>query len=219
VLVEELLDRAADVVFSYRLGQDPGFAYVNRAVFAVAGYTPQELYADPLLLVKLVHPMDYPLVRGALQSGVSSASLVVRWVRKDGRPIWVEQRTTSVRNEDGELVAVEGIARAITDPGARAVRMLGDLRADILQGRVLVGGRYVTLTLSELRLLVLLTDPPGRIVSREAIMHALQGSDHVERSRSCETHVSKLRSKIGRDRIETVRGRGYRFRTTTAHPI
>jgi PAS domain S-box-containing protein len=219
VLVEELLDRVADVVFSYRLGKDPGFAYVNRAVFAVAGYTPQELYADPLLLVKLVHPMDYPLVRDALQRGASSASLVLRWVRKDGRPVWIEQRTTSVRNEDGELVAVEGIARAIADPGARAVRMLGDLRVDILRGRVLVGGRSVTLTLSELRLLILLTDPPGRIVSREAMVHALQGSDHLGSRRSCETHVSKLRSKIGRDRIETVRGRGYRFRTTTAHPI
>ena len=214
MLVEELLDRAADVVFSYRLGQDPGFAYVNRAVFAVAGYTPQELYADPLLLVKLIHPMDYPLVRDALQSGVSSASLVVRWVRKDGRPVWIEQRTTSVRSDDGELVAVEGIARTIAEPGTRVVRMLGDLRIDILRGRVLVGGRSVTLTVSELRLLALLTDPPGRIVSREAIMQALQSSGHDGSSRSSEAHVSNLRSKIGGGRIETVRDRGYRFRTS-----
>jgi PAS domain S-box-containing protein len=213
-LIDELLDRVTDVVFSYRLRQDYGFSYVNRAIFAVAGYTPEELYADPFLVVKLVHPTDHPLVRAALRSRAKSASLVLRWVRKDGRPVWIEQRTTSVRSDDGKLVAVEGIARTIAEPGTRVVRMLGDLRIDILRGRVLVGGRSVTLTVSELRLLALLTDPPGRIVSREAIMQALQSFGHDGSSRSSEAHVSNLRSKIGGGRIETVRDRGYRFRTS-----
>jgi DNA-binding response OmpR family regulator len=101
------------------------------------------------------------------------------------------------------------------------VRVLGDIRIDLDRGRVLIGGSSVRLTPSEFRLLVLLTDQPGRTMSRATIMEALWNSSHIGSGRTCEVHISKLRGKIERDpgrppRIETVRGKGYRFVYTGA---
>jgi PAS domain S-box-containing protein len=213
-----LLDRAPDVVFRYRL-QPPGYDYVNRAITRITGFAPDELYADPDSALKLVHTDDRALVHDLLARGAGRVPIVVRWLRKDGSVVWIEQRNTPVFNRAHELVAIEGIAREIVDPtlGSRPhVRVLGDIRIDMDRGRVLIGGNEVNLTPSEFRLLVLLTDQPGRTISRATIMEALWNSSHVGSGRTSEVHVSKLRSKIERDahrphRIETVRGRGYRF--------
>jgi PAS domain S-box-containing protein len=213
-----LIDRAPDVVFRYRV-DPPGFEFVSRAIARVTGFAPEDLYADPASAVRLVHPDDRAIVQDLLARGTGRMPIVVRWVRRDGSVIWVEQRNTPIFNSAHELVAIEGIAREIVDPtvGMRAhVRVLGDIRIDLDRGRVLIAGHNVRLTPSEFRLLVLLTDQPGRTMSRATIMEALWDSSHTGSGRTCEVHISKLRSKIERDsngppRIETVRGKGYRF--------
>ena len=213
-----LVERAADVVFRYRL-HPPGFEFVSRAIVRVTGFTPQQLYADPASALKLVHHDDRAILYELLARGGGRMPIVVRWVRKNGSVVWVEQRSTPVFNRAHELIAIEAIAREVADPTLGShphVRVLGDIRIDLDRGRVLVGGRDVRLTPSELRLLVLLTDQPGRTISRATIMEALWNSSHVGSGRTSEVHISKLRSKIERDsdrpaRIETVRGQGYRF--------
>jgi PAS domain S-box-containing protein len=213
-----LIDRAPDVVFRYRV-DPPGFEFVSRAIARVTGFAPEDLYADPASAVRLVHPDDRAIVQDLLARGTGRMPLVVRWVRRDASVIWVEQRNTPIFNSAHELVAIEGIAREIVDPtvGMRAhVRVLGDIRIDLDRGRVLIAGHNVRLTPSEFRLLVLLTDQPGRTMSRATIMEALWDSSHTGSGRTCEVHISKLRSKIERDsngppQIETVRGKGYRF--------
>jgi PAS domain S-box-containing protein len=212
-----LVNRASDVVYRYRL-QPAGFDFVSNAVARLTGYTPDELYADPTSLLRLVHPNDRPIVHQMLAHGTGRVPVIVRWLRKDGTVVWIEQRNTAVFNRKHELIAIEGIAREITDPanGARAnVRVVGDLRIDMDRARVLIGGREVHLTPSEFRLIVLLTDQPGRTIGRATIMEALWNSAYVGNARTCEVHISKLRTKIERgDRgphIETVRGEGYRF--------
>ena len=213
-----LVDRAPDVVFRYRI-QPPGFEFVSRAITRITGYSPEELYSDPASALKLVHRDDRAIVQELLVRGTGRVPIVVRWVRRDQTVVWVEQRNTPVFNGAHELLAIEGIAREIVDPalGSRPhVRVLGDIRIDLDRGRVLVGGREVRLTPSEFRLLVLLTDQPGRVASRATIMEALWNSSHFGSGRTCEVHISKLRAKIEGDshhplRIETVRGQGYRF--------
>jgi PAS domain S-box-containing protein len=213
-----LVERSPDVIFRYRL-QPPGYEFVSSAIKRVSGFAPEELYRDPASALKLVHQDDRAIVHELLARGTGRVPVVLRWVRKDGAVVWVEQRCTPVFNRAHELVAIEGIAREIVDPtlGARPqVRIVGDLRLDLDRGRLLVGGREVRLTPSEFRLLVLLTDQPGRTVSRATIMEALWSGAHGASSRACEVHISKLRSKIEfdpnrRPRIETVRREGYRF--------
>jgi PAS domain S-box-containing protein/putative nucleotidyltransferase with HDIG domain len=79
------------------------------------GYSPEEHYADPDLMFKLVHPDDLALFERVRAGGVRTGeAILMRWVHKDGRVIWVEQRTTNVYDPAGEIVAIEGIARDVT---------------------------------------------------------------------------------------------------------
>lgn len=213
-----LVNRVSDVVYRYRV-RPPGFEFVNRAITRVTGFTPEDLYSDPSSMVRLVHPNDRAIVHEVLARGTGRVPVIVRWLRKDGSVAWIEQRNTPVYNRRRELVAIEGIAREIVDPtlGSRPhVRIIGDVRLDLDRARAVIGGREVHLTPSEFRLLVLLTDQPGRTVSRATIMEALWNSSHIGSGRTCEVHISKLRAKVEYEgqqpgRIETVRGQGYRF--------
>ncbi|WP_292835085.1 response regulator transcription factor [Microbacterium sp.] len=71
-----------------------------------------------------------------------------------------------------------------------------------------LGGERVPLTLTEARLLTLLTDSPEHVFSREDISQAVFASDDADSS--VETYVHYVRRKTDADVIETVRGRGYR---------
>lgn len=215
--LEQLADRALDIIYRFRLRPSRGFEYVNAAAERILGYTPEEHYADPDLGQKLVHPDDRPVVEALLEAG-PTAPLVLRWRRKDGKLIWLEGRNTPVY-ENGELVAIEGIARKIDDPtrspGA-TIRVLNGVRLDLMTQAVYVDGNIVHLTPTEFKLLALLTDSPGEPLSREKIMRYLWQSEHVGNQHTCETHVSSLRQKIERiprfpERILTVRGHGYMF--------
>ena len=64
--------------------------------------------------------------------------------------------------------------------------------------------------------MILLSEQPGRTVSRDEMMRRLWRSDHTGDGHTCEAHISNLRKKIEPDprnptRIVTVRGQGYRL--------
>ena len=214
---EQFADRALDIIYRYRLRPNRGFEYVNAAAERILGYTPEEHYADPDLGQKLVHPDDRPVVEALLEAG-PTAPLVLRWRRKDGKLIWLEGRNTPVY-ENGELVAIEGIARKIDDPTrgpSATVRVLNGVRLDLMAQAAYVDGKVVHLTPSEFKLLAFLTASPGEPRSREKIMRHLWQSEHAGSTHTCETHISSLRKKIDRaprfpERILTVRGHGYMF--------
>jgi DNA-binding response OmpR family regulator len=92
------------------------------------------------------------------------------------------------------------------------VRRLDSLELDYEYGTVSKGGARIALTRSEFRLLVLLADRPGEVVSRREMMEHLWQSAFVGDERAGDIHVSNLRRKLGPDAIETVRGLGYRLR-------
>ena len=91
---------------------------------------------------------------------------------------------------------------------------LGDMDIDLVEHRVTIGNRTATLTPSELRLLMLLAEEPGRPRSRHEILEHLWHTEHVGDERACDVHISNLRRKLERDparpvRLVTVRGVGY----------
>ncbi len=90
----------------------------------------------------------------------------------------------------------------------------GDLRLDVPGHRLHVGDAEVRLTATEFRLLRALMERGGRVQTREQLLSELWGyADDVD-SRTVDTHVRRLRRKLGdhAERIETVIGVGYRFR-------
>lgn len=80
------------------------------------GYTPEEHYEDPDLSLKLVHPEDKHLISAVAEEKTAiDKPLVLRWVCKDGHVIWAELNNVPIFDEAGNLIAIEGIARDITE--------------------------------------------------------------------------------------------------------
>lgn len=111
-----LAENARDIVFRYRLKPTPGFDYVSPSVEEITGYTPEEHYADPQLGSKIVHPDDRHLIDIVVRSPESfRGPLALRLRRKDGALVWAEQHTEPIYGAKGDLVAVEGIVRDVTE--------------------------------------------------------------------------------------------------------
>jgi PAS domain S-box-containing protein len=110
-----MADNAPDVIYRMRLRPDRAYEYVSPATLTLTGYTPEELYADPNIGMTHIPPDDRETL-GALSKNQEAwpNPTTVRFRRKDGRNIWLELRNNYFRNSEGELVAVEGIARDIT---------------------------------------------------------------------------------------------------------
>jgi PAS domain S-box-containing protein len=111
-----LAENAKDIIFRYRFKPTPGFEYVSPSATALTGYTPEEHYANPELGLKLVHPEDRHILEEFLRSPESANKfLTFRWISRDGRVIWTEQQINPIYDDQGELVAIEGIGRNITE--------------------------------------------------------------------------------------------------------
>lgn len=108
-----LAENSQDVVFRIRLRPQRAFEYVSPAVSRILGLTPRDFYADPLLMMRLVHPDDAQRLEQAFRSP-PLGPFVFRWCGRGGRVISTEQRVTPILDEEGEVVAVEGIARDVT---------------------------------------------------------------------------------------------------------
>ncbi|HLE98101.1 MAG TPA: PAS domain-containing sensor histidine kinase, partial [Candidatus Thermoplasmatota archaeon] len=105
-----------DLVYRWRAAGPPGFDYLSPAIVEFSGQEAADFYADPELVFRVVHPEDAPLLRSLLGLSVPvSGPAVVRWQHKDGRTMWSEVNQSAVFSANGDLVAVEGIARDVTD--------------------------------------------------------------------------------------------------------
>ena len=87
----------------------------------------------------------------------------------------------------------------------------GTLRLDPKAARASVDGEPLRLTSLEYRLLHYLMLHQGRVISRTELVEHLYDQDFDRDSNTIEVFVGRLRKKIGPDRIETVRGLGYRL--------
>ena len=88
---------------------------------------------------------------------------------------------------------------------------IGDLSVDNRSARAFVDGMAVRLTSHEFRLLSYMATHRGRVISRTELVEHIYDQDFDRDSNTIEVFVGRLRRKIGTDRIETVRGLGYRL--------
>jgi two-component system phosphate regulon response regulator PhoB len=112
------------------------------------------------------------------------------------------------------LLRIQAILRrARAEPPAARVVEFGRLRIDTAAHRAWVDGKEVPLTLLEFRLLVTLWERRDRVQSRACLLDDVWGLAADLETRTVDTHVQRLREKLGpaRDYVETVRGVGYRF--------
>jgi two-component system OmpR family response regulator len=94
---------------------------------------------------------------------------------------------------------------------ATATIDIGGLSIDTRSARAYVDGALIRLTSHEFRLLHYLAHHLGEVISRTELVEHIYDQDFDRDSNTIEVFVGRLRKKIGPERIETVRGLGYRL--------
>ena len=88
------------------------------------------------------------------------------------------------------------------------------LKIDLDRHQVFSNGSVIDLTATEFKILSLFAHSPGRVFTRSILMDAVWGQEYYGIERTMDTHVSRLRRKLGQfgERIDTVHGVGYRLK-------
>jgi DNA-binding response OmpR family regulator len=107
---------------------------------------------------------------------------------------------------------VEGSTEGTMPPAPPPI-VRGSLRVDLADRVATLDGAPIDLTLKEYDLLVLLASHPGRAFSRDFLLERLWGDDYEGFDRTVDTHIMRLRKKLGPlgEKVVTVWGVGYRF--------
>ena len=99
------------------------------------------------------------------------------------------------------------------DEGDKEVLVFEDLKIDTNKHKVYLSDKKISLTSKEFKLLKHLLSKADKVQTRDNLLDKVWGYNNEVTTRTVDTHVKRLRSKIGKygDKIETVRGEGYIF--------
>jgi DNA-binding response OmpR family regulator len=111
-----------------------------------------------------------------------------------------------------ELMARVRLRLKEAHPGPAAVLQVSGLELDLKTRRISVDGTWQDLSGREFALAEEFLRHPDQVLSREQLLSRVWGLDFDPGSNVVEVYVRYLRAKIGTDRIETIRGMGYRLK-------
>ncbi len=113
------------------------------------------------------------------------------------------------------MLRVQSILRRASEPTVEVIKHLqaGNISVDADRHLVTIEGKAIELTATEFKLLRLLMERRGRVQTREHLLINVWNYETEIETRTVDTHVRRLREKLGSeaDWIETIRGVGYRF--------
>mgnify|MGYP001115721325 CR=1 FL=1 len=111
-----LIEGSRDVIYRYRLRPFPGFDYVSPAVEEITGYSPAQLYENPGLFTELIHREDLPQIQDPTPaSSMFEKPFLLRFAHREGGLVITEHTVVTVLDEKGDLCAIEGVARDVTE--------------------------------------------------------------------------------------------------------
>jgi two-component system phosphate regulon response regulator PhoB len=112
------------------------------------------------------------------------------------------------------ILRIKAIERRRSAEDADESLTTGPIMVDPVRHHVEVGGKPIRLTTAEFKLLTMLMKKPGRLLSRDMLLAGAWGYENLINTRTVDTHIRRLRRKLGKAArsIETVRGFGYRLR-------
>lgn len=113
------------------------------------------------------------------------------------------------------VLRIQSVLRRSKPKGESMERVkIGDLLLDHAKHEVAVKGEVLALTATEFKLLAILMERRGRVQSRDRLLNDVWGYESIIDTRTVDTHVRRLREKLGiaADYVETVRGVGYRIK-------
>jgi len=111
-----ITENAVDVIFRMSLPRGK-YEYLSPSCFELFGYKPEEVYASPLLLRRLIHPESEEYFKAEWEKtskGQMSPTHEYKIYDKAGNTKWIHQRNVIVNDENGKQIAFEGIVTDIT---------------------------------------------------------------------------------------------------------
>ncbi|MBV8585956.1 MAG: response regulator transcription factor, partial [Verrucomicrobia bacterium] len=111
------------------------------------------------------------------------------------------------------VLRVRNLLRRLREVVTGAVLIVDDFRLDKNHFEISYRGKRLDLTTTEFKLLVAMVEKRGRILSRDVLLQEVWGYENAIDTRTVDTHVRRLRDKLGpaAERIVTIRGEGYLF--------
>jgi DNA-binding response OmpR family regulator len=111
------------------------------------------------------------------------------------------------------VLRVQNVLRRLHSVQSSSLVTVDEFCVDKGNFEISLNGRRLELTTTEFKLLALLVERRGRTLSRETLLQDVWGYENAIDTRTVDTHVRRLREKLGpaASRIATVRGAGYRF--------
>ncbi|NBD36635.1 MAG: PAS domain S-box protein [Chloroflexi bacterium] len=109
-------ENAQDLIFRLKLPERT-YSYISPAVERISGYPPKAFYDNPKLLSELIHPDSQAYFGEAwedLMTREAPSTYEFKIIHKSGETRWVNQRNVLIHNNEGEIIALEGIVTDIT---------------------------------------------------------------------------------------------------------
>ncbi len=112
------------------------------------------------------------------------------------------------------------LRRATPAPGSQSKLTIGPFDFDLAAVKLTIAGEVAQLTLLEFKLLHILASKSGEVIDRDTILREVWGYSDQARTRTLDTHIKRLREKLGdhSDWLQTSRGYGYLFKQPQASP-
>ena len=219
-----VVEDEADIVdlIEYHLKQS-GFSVIT-ALDGASGLELARKKRPGLVILDLMLPgMDGKDVCRALKSNALTQSIPILMLtakteevdRVIGFELGADDYVTKPFSPRELVLRVKAILRRKEAPAeGEKVIQIGDLLIDIDRHRVSIKKKPIQLTSTEFKLLVELVLNRDRVQTRERLLDKVWGYTYEGYGRTVDTHVRRLREKLGSlgDFIETIRGIGYRFR-------
>jgi PAS domain S-box-containing protein len=117
VKYQSLVEQISAVVFLDKADEDQTTLYMSPRIEGLTGYTAEEWNADPDLWIKSIHPDDREIVVERDKRSTEGGSRFIeeyRFIRRDGRIIWVKEDTSLIRDAEGNPLYWQGILLDIT---------------------------------------------------------------------------------------------------------
>lgn len=157
------------------------------------------------------------LRRDAVTSGIPILMLTAKAAEIDrvlGLELGADDYVTKPFSPRELMLRVKGLLRRREATEVKTERMeVGDLVLDVPTHTVTVNDKRIDLTATEFKLLTILAQRRGRVQSRDQLLKDVWEYDNVIDTRTVDTHMRRLREKLGKaaKHLDTVRGVGYRF--------
>ena len=130
-----------------------------------------------------------------------------------GLELGVDDYITKTFSPRELVLRIQNLLRRLRGVHTSSVVTVDEFCIDKGNFEITVSGRRLDLTTTEFKLLAVMVDRRGRTLSRETLLQDVWGYENLIDTRTVDTHVRRLREKLGpaANRIVTVRGEGYRF--------